>query len=322
MKKILIYGDSQIKKNITIKNLIKNSDGSLIKISKSLKNPIEELNNNLMSNSLFGDKKNILIEDINKFSEKIKNTILDQIKDFSSENIDVLIITNDSSKLKIKFDDILDCSLPKHWEEDKWIKFIKEIALFFNTDINDNAAEYLLNLYGYNDIYLFEEIKKLSIYSDNNINIEDIKEIGYLYSNIDFENFAYLLSSKRKEEVLELAKKYLSNPDFNLTPFIWFLFNYFLDLYRVIINIEPKKKFSWPEAQKLSQDTKVSKMRVKKFLGIRFKNEKEFYANHTLFYTKKDLMDIIIKLEEYDRLAKIGENKDLIFMNIILDICG
>ncbi|MBM7560035.1 DNA polymerase III subunit delta [Marinitoga litoralis] len=321
MKKILIFGDSKIKKNITIKNLLKEYSGTLVKISKSSKDPLEELNNNIMSNSLFGDKKNILIDELNKFSDKIKDTIINQIKELESEDIELFIISNDS-KLKIKFDQTFDCSLPKHWEVDKWINFIKDIASFFNTTIKDDAAEYLLNLYGYNDVYLFEELKKLSIYSDETITTEDIKEIGYLYSNIDFENFSYLLSSKRKEEVLELAKKYLSNPDFYITPFISYLFRYFLDLYRVIINIEPKKKFSWPEAQKISQDTDVSKMRVKKFLGIRFKNEKEFYANHTLFYTKKDLMDIIIKLEEYDRLAKIGENKDLIFMNIIFDICG
>jgi len=320
MKKILIYGDSNIKKEMALKRFI-DSDLDIVKILAIDKNAINNIKNNLFSNSLFGTKKILIINNFDKFNKKDQEEIIQIIKNVTSESIEKLIIIS-NGKIKYTFDEIVECMLPKPWEEDKWNKYVKEIAGFFNKDIEDEAIHYILSIYGADDNYLFEEIKKLSIYSDSVIKKDDVKEIGFSYSNIDFEDFAYLLSSKRKEEVVEMAKTFLNSPDFNINFLLAYLFKYFFDLYRVIINVEVKKKFSWPEVQKISQVTNVSKMRVKKFLGVKFKNEKTFYANHALFYSRKEVMDIIIRLEEYDRLIKIGEKKEIILLNLIQDILG
>ncbi|WP_165974041.1 DNA polymerase III subunit delta [Marinitoga lauensis] len=320
MQKILIYGDSNIKKEMALKDLC-NKELDIVKISPNSQDPVNEIKNNILSNSLFGDKKILIIKEFNKFNKKEQDEILKLLNDVYSDSIEKLIIMN-TSKIKSKFDKEIECILPKPWEEEKWINYVKEIAKFFNKDIDEDAIQYILEIYGNDDNFLFEEIKKMAIYSEDKIKKEEIKEIGFLHVNVDFEEFAYLLSSKRKEEVLEMAKNFLSLPDFNIIFLLGYLFKYFFDLYRVIINVEMKKKFSWPEVQKISQITNVSKMRVKKFLGVKFKNEKKFYANHAILYTKKEVMDIIIKLEEYDRMAKIGEKKDLILLNLIQDICG
>ncbi|WGS64094.1 DNA polymerase III subunit delta [Marinitoga aeolica] len=320
MKKILIYGDSNIKKEMTLKGLY-NKELDIVKISPNSQDPLNEIKSNILSNSLFGDKKILIIKDFDKFNKKEQDEILMLLKDIYSDSIEKLIIMS-STKIKSKFDKEIECVLPKPWEEEKWMNYVKEIAQFFNKEINEDAIHYILEIYGKDDNYLFEEIKKISIYSDGKIKKKDIKEIGFLHVNVDFEEFSYLLSSKRKEEVIEMAKSFLSLPDFNIIFLLGYLFKYFFDLYRVIINVETKKKFSWPEVQKISQLTNVSKMRVKKFLGVKFKNEKNFYANHSILYTKKEIMDIIIKLEEYDRMAKTGEKKDLILLNLIQDICG
>ncbi|GAB6188564.1 hypothetical protein JCM30566_03030 [Marinitoga arctica] len=319
MKQILIYGDSNIKKEMVIKKLI-DYTLDIIKISSNDKDAIKEIKNNLFSNALFGNKKNVLIYNFDKFSKKDQEEILSSLKDITSESIEKIIFIS-NGKIKYNFDEIIECSLPKSWEENKWNDYIKEIAVFFNKKIEDEAIQYILSIYGTDDNYLFEEIKKLSIYSDEIIKKEDVKEIGFSYSNIDFEKFAYLLSSKRKEEVVEKAEIFLKSPDFNINFLLSYLFKYFFDLYRVIINVETKKKFSWPEVQKISQITNVSKMRVKKFLGVKFKNEKIFYANHSLSYSKKDVMDIIIRLEEYDRLLKSGEKKEIILLDLIQKVC-
>ncbi|SHE28492.1 DNA polymerase III, delta subunit [Marinitoga hydrogenitolerans DSM 16785] len=319
MEKILIFGDSNIKKEMALKQLYE-KELNIVKISPNSQNPINEIKNNMQSNSLFGDKKILIIKDFDKFNKKEQNEISKIIKEFYSDSIEKLIILS-NTKVKSDFNKQIECNLPKPWEEKKWKDYVKEIASFFNSEIQDDAIQYILEMYGNNDNYLFEEIRKMSIYSNGFIKKEDVKEIGFSYVNIDFEKFSYLLSSKRKEEVLEVAKNLLSSQDFNIIFLLGYLFKYFFDLYRVIISVEQKKKFSWPEVQKISQVTNVSKMRVKKFLGVKFKNEKDFYANHTLFYSKKDIMNIIIKLEEYDKMAKSGEKTDLILMNLIQNIC-
>ncbi|KLO24519.1 MULTISPECIES: DNA polymerase III subunit delta [unclassified Marinitoga] len=320
MKKILIFGDSKIKKDMALKKFY-NIEISNISITPDSPSPIDEIKNNVLSNSLFGDKKNVIIKDFNKFNKKNQKEILDIINNIYSESIENLIILN-NTKIKADFEEFIECSLPKPWEDEKWRKYIKDIVSFFGKKIEENAISYILETYGNDDNYLFEELKKAAIYSDEVITLNDIKEIGTTHININFEEFSYLLSSKRKEEVLKMAKDFLSSPDFNIISLLGYLFKYFFDLYRVIINVELKKKFNWPEVQKVSQLTNVSKMRVKKFLGVKFKNEKIFYANHTLFYKKKDIMNIIIKLEEYDRMAKTGEKGDLILLDLIYYICG
>jgi DNA polymerase-3 subunit delta len=321
MEKIIIYGDSNIRMEMALKSFY-DDELENIKISPSSQNALNEIKNNLLSNSLFGNKKIVIIKDFNKFKKKEQEEILNIIKDTQSDNvIKIIIISN--SKIKFKFDKEIQCMLPKPWEEDKWIEYIKEISNFFNKDIEDDAIRYILDVYGTNDNYLFEEIKKFSIYSNNDtITKNDIEEIGFAYINMDFEEFSYLLSSKRKEEVLEIAKKYLSDANFNIIFLLGYLFKYFFDLYRVIISIEQKKKYSWPEVQRISQITSVSKLRVKKFLGVKFKNEKRFYANHAMLYSKMDIMDIIIKIEEFDRMVKKGEKKEIILYSLIENICG
>lgn len=321
MEKIIIYGDSNIRIEMALKSFYDNELEN-IKISPNSQNALNEIKNNLLSNSLFGNKKIVIIKDFNKFKKKEQEEILDLIKDIYSENVDKIIIIS-NSKIKFKFDKEIQCMLPKPWEEEKWIDYIKEISKFFNKNIEDDAIRYILDVYGTNDNYLFEEIKKFSIYSDKDtITKKDIEEIGFAYINMDFEEFSYLLSSKRKEEALEIAKKYLSDTNFNIIFLLGYLFKYFFDLYRVIINIEQKKKYSWPEVQRISQITSVSKLRVKKFLGVKFKNEKRFYANHAMLYSKGAIMDIIIKIEEFDRMAKKGEKKEIILYSLIENICG
>ncbi|NUU96546.1 hypothetical protein XO10_09900 [Marinitoga sp. 1135] len=321
MRRILIYGDSEIKKSIEIKNYLI-EDAEVVKIDNSVQDAVEILKHNLFSNSLFGGKKVLIINNIDKFKKKEFTEITKLLSQVSSESIENIIITA-SSKVKVEVEEKKECNLPKPWEEDKWIEFIKELAEDLKCKFeNDETIKYILDIYGYTDTILYEEMKKISIYSEGIITKEAINEIGFAAVNVNFEEFAYMLSTKRCDEVINMAKNFSQMHDFNIVSFISYIFRYFFDLYRVIINIEPKKRFSWPEVQKISQISGVNKMRVKKFLGVKFKNETQFYANHSVLYSKKDIMDIIIKLEEMDRKAKLGEKQEILIFDLISYICG
>ncbi|BBE31906.1 DNA polymerase III subunit delta [Tepiditoga spiralis] len=314
MKKILIYGDSLIKKELIIKKFFTNNNFE--KLSKE-NYTFEKINTLLSTRGMFTKKKDILIENFDDFKTSQKKEITSLLNNEILTD-GILIVSSKKEIKNINFDEKKKAFLPKPWEEDKWIKFINELAE--PKKIKNEASEYLLSLLGNNDLYLYGEIKKLKIYSNEFITFNDVVEIGSNFSKSNLEDFFYYLSSKKINEVIKHFKN-ISNNDFDSIMFNSFAFKYFFDLYKVISFVEKKNKYTWPEVEKIKNETKVNSQRVRNFLGINFKNDKIKKINLVKLYEIKELRNILIEIEKIDRKLKIGADHRVIFLDFFEKVC-
>ena len=326
MEKILLLGDSKVKKEIKIEEIFKNRENiEKIKITSETYSD-EDINKHFSMLGLFFEKKMIVISGFNNLQlsqqERISNLIS---KSDSSLPITVVLdVEKENKYLKnISFDEKYELILPLPWQEELWIKYIEEISSVFNKKIEKEAAVKLIELIGKKEELLYEEIKKLFIFSDNNIiSLKEVTDICSYFPTTSYEELCYDLARKKFSMAIEKFKSVINMPNFSPISLANYIFRYFLDLYAVILNTEKKLKYTWPEIMKISQKTEVSSQRVANFLGFSFKTDKGNKLNLQKMYDIEYLEKILIKIENLDRLLKIGENSKVLFVNFFDELCN
>jgi len=318
MKKILIAGNSEIKKRIEIEKNI-NKKYELHNIT-----PENFNENSFMSifqmGSMFSNEKMVIINNFDKFKDKNREIIAETISSKNS-SIDLLIVTTDKEKelknLKI-FDKKINAKLPAPWEKDKWRSFVREILERFNKKMNDGAIDYLLEVLGSNDLFIYEEIQKLSIYSDDDfISKKDVIEAATHFSKPEYEDLAYYISSQNEEKAINIITELLEDPQFIHMKLLFYFTNYFYDLYKTMTVISETKKYTWPNVKKISKEIKVSSNRLRAFCGVTFSNDSIKKINVARVLTKENAAKIIINLENLDRELKSGEDVKYSFIKFI-----
>lgn len=315
----IVSGSSYIKKENLIKNSWESFQGQKTLVSKEnyTKSSLEEV---FSTKGMFSQEKLVIIKELDSFKAKeIKDVVRILSLGCSASAADVKVIITVTSETedikKIKADEKIDAALPKPWEDNEWKDFIDSIAAQFGKKIEKRATEYLLQNLGREDTYLYEEISKLSIYAQTDtITLEDAVQIGYIFSDPELEDMCYLMACKKTDRVMDMLDKILDNSEFNAPATVGFMYKYFLDLYKVILNAPGMKKYTWANIQKIAKDCGIkNSSRVRAFLGVTFQNDTIKKINLENMYDPSKLRRIIIMLEQLDRQVKSTDNFKIAF---------
>jgi len=320
MNRILVIGNSEIKKRIEIEKRIDEDVELHIITPENYKE--ESFLNIFQVGSMFSNEKMVVIKNFDKFKDKDREIIAENI---SSENspVKVLIITTENEKelknLKVfKKNNKILAKLPAPWEIEKWRSFVKEVLKEFDKKMENDSIDYLLEVLGQNDLFIYEEIQKLSIYTNEEyINKKDIKEIVTHFSKPEQEDIAYMISCQNEDKALELMKNLLEDPQFIPIKFMFFLTNYFYDLYKAMTTISGTKKYSWPNVQNLAKELKINKNRMRSFCGLTFSNDKTEKMNVGRVLTRENVAQILFNLEKLDRELKSDTNNKFALIKFI-----
>jgi DNA polymerase-3 subunit delta len=321
MSRVLVVGNSEIKKRMEIENRLKSEyEVHIITPENYTENSFLNI---FQMGSMFSNKKMVIIKNFHKFKDKDREIIAENIMNKNAP-VEELIITSDEEKelksMKKKFDENIVAELPAPWEKDNWRKFVREVLNQFNKKMNDNTIDYLLEILGHNDLFIYEEIQKLSIYTEEElITVKDVREIVTHFSKPEFEDIAYMICLQKEDKAIEMINELMSDPQFIPTKFIGFLTNYFYDLYKTMNVITGTRKYTWPNVKKISKEIKVSSPRVRSFCGVSFSNDKIKKLNIAGLLTRKNVAKIIFNIEKLEREVKSVENTKTPFIKFVIN---
>lgn len=326
MQKILILGNSTIQKRIRIEEIIKKSPNSEI-VTLSPENYVdEEINNIFTMGSIFSTNRIIIISDFDSFKIPYQEKMSTLLKHYESpfEGTLILDIQKENKYLKeITFDKKIEAMIPPPWKDELWIEMLKDFASKLNKQLSDETAEKIIQFVGKNEDLLYEEIKKLCIYSNTEIiSIKDVEDVSTYFSSANYEELCYDLVTKKLSNSLIKLQSIVKSSSFSPIALANYLYKYFLDLYAVILNGERKTNYNWSEVMKISKDSMVSQQRVASFLGFNFKNDKVKKINVEKLYFLTSIEKIIIDIEELDRSLKTGGDPKVLFPNFFEKICS
>ena len=211
----LLYGKEKYLIDLEIKKIIKNNDINEYSISKydSKINKIDEIINDAISISLFGEKRLIIINCTYFSSEKSDEEEIKKLDNFLNTNLEnIIVFIVESEKLD---------------ERKKITKLINKKAkvLEFNKDLDateviknklrdykiDNKSITLIKEKLNNQSSLIDsELDKLINYKDDlNITIDDINYVISNYPNIDFFKFIDDIIKKNTKESIKTYEELL-----------------------------------------------------------------------------------------------------------------
>jgi len=326
LQKILILGNSNIQKRIRIEEIIKKSPSAEI-VTLSPENYVDEDVNNLFTmGSIFSTDRILVISDFDSFKIPYQEKISSLLKHYENafEGTLILDIQKENKYLKeINFDRNIEATIPPPWKDALWIKMLKDLASKLNKQLSDETAEKIIQFVGKNEDLLYEEIKKLSIYSDTEIiSLKDVEDVSTYFSTANYEELCYDLATKKLSNSLIKLQLMVKSSLFSPIGLANYLYKYFLDLYAVILNGERKTNYNWSEIVKISKESMVSRQRVASFLGFNFKNDKVKKINVEKLYSRTSIEKIIIDLEELDRSLKTGGEPKVLFPKLFEEICS
>jgi len=326
LQKILILGNSTIQKRIIIEEIINNAPSAEI-VTLSPENYSDEDINNLFSmGSIFSKERIIIISDFDSFKIPFQEKISTLLKNYENAFEGTLVLNSqkESKYLKgINFERKIEAMIPPPWKDDLWIEMLKDLASKLNKQLSNETAEKIIQFVGKNEDLLYEEIKKLSIYSDTEIiSLKDVDDVSTYFSTASYEELCYDLATKKLSNALTQLQSIIKSSSFSPIALANYLYKYFLDLYSVILNGERKTNYNWSEIIKISKESMVSQQRVASFLGFNFKNDKVKKVNVEKLFSPSSLEKIIIDLEELDRSLKIGSEPKVLFSTLFEKICS
>ena len=241
--------------------------------------------------SLFDTEKIIIIKNINKFSIKSKNYILEYLSKPNSNNYLILIKNNFDSRNKfvdsiIKKSTTIDVRTPFDNKVIEWIKYITKKK---KIDINDSKIIDYVNAYGHNisNVMNYIEIDSLSVKKTSESN-----RVFYLW------HFQDSIGKKKLVESIDIYQSLLSNGT-SINLILIYLFR----LYEFIYNHINNNKIM------------TNNFAINKIIQSRI----NIYSKK---YSIDEIENIILKLKELDFLSKNSNiNNSNINRCLITNIC-
>ncbi|POZ88730.1 MULTISPECIES: hypothetical protein [Petrotoga] len=326
MQKILILGNSTIQKRIRIEEIIEKFPNAEI-VTLSPENYVdEEINNIFTMGSIFSKDRIIVISDFDSFKILYQEKISTLLKHYDNAVKGILILDSQKENKYLKeinFDRKIEAMIPPLWKDELWIEMVKDLASKLHKQLSNETAEKIIQFVGKNEDLLYEEIKKLSIYSNMEIiSIKDVEDVSTYFSTASYEELCYDLITKKLSNSLIKLHSIVKSSSFSPIALANYLYKYFLDLYSVILNSERKANYNWSEVMKISKDSMVSLQRVASFLGFNFKTDKVKKINVEKLYSPTSIEKIIIDIEELDRSLKTGGEPKVLFPKLFEEICS
>lgn len=263
--------------------------------------------------ALFGESIVIEIPDFDKWKKELKNRFL-KAAEHTHENIAVIIRTSHGKSGEGK---TITLSCPKPWEESKWNEYILQRLTANGIDFHTGVAEALFKKVGPNDWLLEREIEKLSTL-DKKITIDDVEFFVFNHRKTRIDELCFSISEMRFLKTWEMLNHLLSHEDPVLIAAS--IARHFVDLFKVVAFAEVKKSYSWPYISKLSKELQVPSVRLARFLGFKFKDQKHKSFNHIVKYNLPLLEKILRILQELDKEIKIQKVQSFTLLSHIVKI--
>lgn len=273
-----------------ITNKISSEDYDLITYDLSF-DPIEDLVEEITTNSLFSNKKVIIVNEINSYkdNESINNKLF--INYFKKPNKDNIVIITSNKNLE---NNSLANTLNKYCykvnvddSSNYQKKFIKSKIINNNFNISDDALDYLFTLASDNLNIINSEVEKLMIYKNDekDIKVDDIK---LLVTESPEENVFELTNLFLLGQIEEAVKVYQNLLATNIGPL--YLLSLISNRVRQLIMLKKYKRM-------MSNDQELLKL-------VKLNNP------NALYYLNQDANKVSLPklLDTYEKCLKLDYN--------------
>ena len=309
-KMILFYGENQgIKKEFkdNLKKIHKNKE-VLNLFQEEIIKAKDFLINEISSQSLFGEKKLIFINEVN---DKILN-ILEELNEYIQEDRIFLFgdVLDKKSKLRSYFEKSKEhASVACYQDNEIGLKKIISNKLAGYSGINNQTINLIIQSSGLDRGKIYNEIEKIkNCFKEKKIEIEKLENLLNLKTNDDFNQL--------KDEAIKGNKfntnKLLSETIFQTENSVYYLnsINQRINKLNDIENLKHKEK---------SLDTIINQLKPPVFW-----KDKPILIEQSKKWNKKRLQEILKKT--YNAEIELKSNsmirKDLLLKMLILDLCS
>jgi DNA polymerase III subunit delta len=309
-KMILFYGENQgIKKEFkdNLKTIHKNKE-VLNLFQEEIIKAKDFLINEISSQSLFGEKKLIFINEVN---DKILN-ILEELNEYIQEDRIFLFgdVLDKKSKLRSYFEKSKEhASVACYQDNEIGLKKIISNKLAGYSGINNQTINLIIQSSGLDRGKIYNEIEKIKhCFKEKKIEIEKLENLLNLKTNDDF--------SQLKDEAIKGNKfntnKLLSETIFQTENSVYYLnsINQRINKLNDIENLKHKEK---------NLDTIINQLKPPVFW-----KDKPILIEQSKKWNKKRLQEILKKT--YNAEIELKSNsmirKDLLLKMLILDLCS
>lgn len=306
MPVLFLTGDAEILKQEYVKELCTNMKAKRMRVEAEEK----DLAFNLLTQvGFFFDSVVIDVVDFDDWRKDEQKRLLQLAE---SSPITVIVRTQESMKAK----NAVVLSLPKPWEQEKWLAYIAERLKKQGVSAPQGVVEMIFERVGPNDGLLEREIEKLACVSKQ-LNEDLVQELLVSHAKTDLEEFCFMVSMKRFKEAHSTLASILSHTEPVLVSSA--IARHFLDLYRLVLFAEKRENYSWPAIKQLAENLNLGLGKTAKFLGFSFKGEGRV-LNHVAVYDVEKLEKILERLYWLDLAVKSSSTPKLVLHSFLNDL--
>lgn len=311
MPVLFLTGDAEILKQEYVKELCVKMKAKRMRIEVEEK----DLAFNLLTQvGFFFDSVVLDVVDFDDWKKDEQKKLLQLAE---SSPITVVVRTQESVKSK----NVAVLSLPKPWEQEKWLAYIVERLKKQGVSATQRVVEMIFERVGPNDELLEREIEKLACVSKQ-LNEDLVQELLVSHAKTDLEEFCFMVSMKRFKEAHSALASILNYTEPVLVSSA--IAKHFLDLYRLVLFAEKRESYSWPTIKQLAENLNLGLGKTAKFLGFSFKGGDRI-LNHVAIYSVEKLERILERLYWLDLAVKSSSTPKLVlhsFLNDLKQILG
>ena len=299
MPVLFLTGNAELSKDEYIKKKVKDLKADYVKIHPKDTDKIEKIKRSLQTLGIFQNTIVLDVIDFDSWKSHEKKFLLDMLKKEVPNTVYVFIRSNKGLKgyQSISFE------LPKPWEKENWIDYVKKAFRKKGLIIENDAAELFFSMVGSDEGRIEREVEKLMNYCENAVvTVDDVKKVVYFYEHPLIDDLSFYISEGKIEQAHETLDKLLKVYD--PIVIVSVLANHFLDLFKIVMSVPKKEIYIWPEISNISKSLKIPVPKVARFLGFKFKGWDFEVLNHAKFYSPEILSKILKDLYKLDRSIK------------------
>jgi len=287
-----LAGDSQVLKEFFVSERV----GKYHRLSPDHSDKEAKLAALISASSMFGGDA-VLLEGFSSWKKDEKKATVELLSNLPS-SVDVFVdgeLGSKHSGERVVF------SLPKPWEEEKWIDHGLKIAGAMKLKASRGSLRTLLHRIGQNEFRLLRELEKLCNLTDS-VTEDLVKKYVSQDLEVEVEALAF--------EFLENGRSFLQGLDSSRMAFPFFS----TVLARISIEIGVVKEhrksplpLNWKEIKELSELTGISSSRVSRIVGFTFSGSKEKRSDLSEHLSFERLFVLLSKLQKLDEDIKGGK---------------
>lgn len=306
MPVLFLTGDAEVLKQEYVKELCTKMKAKRMRIEVEEK----DLAFNLLTQAgFFFDSVVIDVIDFDEWKKDEQKKLLQLAE---SSPITVIVRTQESVKVK----NAVVLSLPKPWEQEKWLAYVAERLKKQGVSAPQRVVEMIFERVGPNDELLEREIEKLACVSKQ-LSEDLVQELLVSHARTDLEEFCFMISMKRFKEAHPALASILSYSEPVLVSSA--IAKHFLDLYKLVLFAEKRENYSWPMVKQLAENLNLGLGKTAKFLGFSFKGGDRI-LNHVAVYSVEKLEKIIERLYWLDLVVKSSPTPRLVLHSFLNDL--